>query len=147
MANKLTTVIAAMLPIAIISCVAVDNSEAVPSLPVREHMETVIAPATNIIWGIDDPQTDADWKVIDDATIALIEAMSAMKNGGTGPSDTDWASNPDWDAFSDMVIAAAGQVREAVVKRDVDGVLAAGGPLYTPCEACHLVYHPDFAAQ
>lgn len=119
----------------------------IPEIPVREHMETVIAPATNTIWGIEDPQTDDDWQVIDDAAVAVIQAMTAMKEGGSGPNDVGWASNEDWDAYMDAVITAGQMTRKAVEQRDIDAVVEAGNILYPPCEACHLVYHPDVAGQ
>jgi hypothetical protein len=122
-------------------------SVAVPDVPIREHMETVIAPATDTIWGINDPQTDEEWQVVDDAAVAIIEAMTGMKEGGTGPNNVAWAANADWDNYMDIVIAAAQMTREAVADRNVDGVYAAGDVLYPPCEGCHLKFHPEVAGQ
>lgn len=112
-----------------------------PDVPVREYMETVITPATDTIWGIDDPRTDEEWRVVDDAAVAIIEAMTGMQEGGTGPNDVAW------DNYMDIVIAAAQMTRQAVANRNVDGVYAAGDVLYPPCEACHLKFHPEVAGQ
>ena len=149
MKTSMILVVATM--VASCSCAQVASAEkpsvAVPDVPIHEHMETVITPATDTVWGINDPQTDEEWRVIDDAAIAIIEAMTGMKEGGTGPNDVAWAANADWDSYMDIVIAAAQKTREAVAIRNVDGVYAAGDVLYPPCEGCHLKYHPEVAGQ
>ena len=62
----------------------------------KEVMESVITPATNTLWGAEDPQTDEDWKVLEDAAIATITAGNFVAHGGAGPNDVEWASKPEW---------------------------------------------------
>jgi hypothetical protein len=112
-----------------------------------ELMTTRVAPATDTLWGADDPQTDADWQLLDDAASETIEAFIATKAGGAGPNDNNWAANNDWQAFADDVIAAAELAKLAIGERDIEALWEAGDPLYTPCEACHLVYNPGVAEQ
>jgi hypothetical protein len=46
-------------------------------------------------------------QVVEDAAIAVIEAMIGMKEGGARPNDLVWAANADWDSYMDSVIVAA----------------------------------------
>ena len=44
---------------------------------VREVMISAIAPATDTLWGADDPQTDEAWKALEEAAIVVIAAFAA----------------------------------------------------------------------
>jgi hypothetical protein len=126
-------------------CVSnVSGDEPAPVIPdsVNDIMISVIAPATNTLWGIDDPQTDADWQVFIDAADAVIETAIDIKDGGAGPNDQQWAASPDWQAFTDRLIEAGTDARKAAENRDVDAMYAAGDILYPPCEECHIQFHP-----
>lgn len=118
-----------------------------PAMSVNDLMVTVITPATDIIWGIDDPQTADDWQVFIDAANVVIEAGETIKVGGTGPNDNEWASDPAWDAFADRLIAAGVDTIKASGNRDVEAMYAAGEVLYAPCEECHIQFHPGFQEQ
>ena len=61
--------------------------EPVPTMSVNDLMITVVTPATDTLWGIEDPQTDEDWQVFVDAANAVIDAGETIKVGGTGPND------------------------------------------------------------
>ena len=125
-----------------VSNVSGDETAAVIPDSVNDIMISVIAPATNTLWGIDDPQTDADWQVFIDAADAVIETAIDIKDGGAGPNDQQWAASPDWQAFTDRLIAAGTDARKAAENRDVDAMYAAGDILYPPCEECHIQFHP-----
>jgi hypothetical protein len=125
-----------------VSNVSGDEPAAVIPDSVNDIMISVIAPATNTLWGIDDPQTDADWQVFIDAADAVIETATDIKDGGAGPSDQQWAESPDWQAFADRLIAAGTDARKAAEDKDVDAMYAAGDILYPPCEECHIQFHP-----
>lgn len=129
----------------VLFCVSnVSGDEPAPVIPnsVNDIMISIVAPATNTLWGIDDPQTDADWQVFIDAADAVIETATRIKDGGAGPSDALWAESPDWQAFADRLIAAGTDAREAAQDKDVDAMYAAGDILYPPCEECHIQFHP-----
>ncbi len=123
------------------------NDAPTPTMSVNDLMITVVAPATDAIWGIDDPQTDEDWQVYIDTADAVIDASRTLRIGGTGPNDSDWASDPEWQAFVDA-LAEAGQVaRKAAIERNVELMYTAGEVIYPPCEECHLQFHPGVAGQ
>ena len=126
-------------------CVSnVSGDEPAPVIPdsVNDIMISVIAPATNTLWGIEDPQTDADWQVFIDAADTVIETATDIKDGGAGPNDQQWAESPDWQAFADRLIEAGTDARKAAEDKDVDAMYAAGDILYPPCEECHIQFHP-----
>jgi len=128
-----------------ILCVSsVVGDEPVPVIPnsVNDMMVSVIAPATNTLWGIEDPQTDADWQVFIDAADAVLETATKLQHGGAGPNDQEWSESPEWQAFVDRLIEAGNDARQAAKAKDVDAMYAAGDILYPPCEECHMQFHP-----
>ena len=116
-----------------------------PSIMVR--MVDNITPASDIIWGVEDPQTDEEWKVLDDAAVTLAEEFEATRKGGGGPNDATWASEAKFQAYLDQEMAAIEQSRAAIAARDLDALFDAGGELYTPCEECHIDYNPAVAGE
>ena len=118
-----------------------------PTMSVNDLMLTIVTPATNTLWGIEDPQTDADWQVFIDAADATIDAARTIKVGGTGPNDNAWAEDPVWQAFADQLIAAGEAAPQAAVDQDIEAMYTAGEVLYPPCEECHLKFHPGVAGQ
>lgn len=114
---------------------------------ILDLMTTRVVPATDTLWGADDPQTDAEWQALEDAASETIDAFTIAKAGGSGPNDDSWATNDDWQAFSDEVIAAAELAKLAIAARDIEALWDAGDPLYTPCEACHIAYNPGVSEQ
>ncbi|MGI9271540.1 MAG: hypothetical protein ACR2QT_07190 [Woeseiaceae bacterium] len=113
-----------------------------PEISVNDAMVEQITPATNTLWGIENPQTDEEWQVFIDAANVVIETTESIKQGGTGPNDNSWAQDPDWQAFADRLIAAGIDARTAAENKDVDAMYAAGDVLYAPCEECHIQFHP-----
>ncbi len=78
--------------------------DAGPPGSVNNLMLTVITPATNTIWGIEDPQTDEESQVFIDAASQVIEVAIQIKAGGSGPNDSAWAEGPAWQRFTDVLI-------------------------------------------
>lgn len=126
----------------LVSVVAGDEPAPVIPGSVNDVMIATIAPATNTLWGIDDPKTDDEWQVFIDAADELIETSKRIKEGGAGPDDQKWAQSPDWQAFADRLIEAGIDARKAAENKDVDAMYAAGDILYPPCEECHIQFHP-----
>ena len=111
---------------------------------VNDLMISKITPATNTLWGIEDPQTDEEWQVFIAAADVVIEAANAIKQGGAGPNDAEWAQDPEWQAFADVIISAGTDARDAARNKDLDAMFNAGDILYPPCEECHIQFHPGF---
>ena len=113
-----------------------------PKLSIMVLMTDTVTPASDIIWGVEDPQTDEEWQVLDDAAVTLMEAFEATRTGGIGPNDDAWASEAKFQAYIDQEMVALEQARAAIEARNLDGLFDAGGELYTPCEECHIDYNP-----
>lgn len=115
---------------------------------VNDIMVNVITPATNTIWGIENPQTDEEWQVFIDAASQVIDAATRIKKGGTGPNDSAWAQDLEWQRFADVLIESAGEIREAAGRRDLDAVIEiSNDKMYPPCEECHIMFHPGMQEQ
>jgi hypothetical protein len=111
---------------------------------VNNLMQTVITPATNTIWGVEDPQTDEEWQVLVDAAAQLIDVSRQIKEGGTGPNDATWAEDPAWQQFADVLIESGLEIQAAARARDLDTLIdVSNEKMYPPCEECHLQFHPN----
>ena len=62
------------------------DSAPVPTMSVNDLMVTIVTPATDTLWGIEDPRSDEEWQVFIDAAEVVIDAGKTMKVGGTGPT-------------------------------------------------------------
>jgi cytochrome c556 len=118
-----------------------------PTLSIMELMVTIVTPATDTLWGIDDPQSDAEWQVFIDAANTVIDAGRTIKVGGTGPNDNTWAADPEWQTLADRLIGAGEDARTAAENQDVEAMYTAGEVLYPPCEECHLQFNPGVAGE
>jgi hypothetical protein len=125
-----------------VACEAQKEEAPVPTMSINDLMVTVVTPATDTLWGIEDPQTNEEWQVYIDAANEIITASETIKIGGTGPEDNERAADPAWQAFADQLISAAQDARRAAENKDLDAMFAAGEVLYPPCEECHIQFHP-----
>lgn len=124
-----------------------DDPPPIPEMSVNDLMIAVITPATNTLWGVEDPRTTEDWQVFIDAADMVIDAGRKIKVGGTGPNDADWAADPAWQAFADALIDAGRDARQAALDQDIEAMFTAGEVLYPPCEECHVQFHPGVREQ
>lgn len=132
---------------ACVTGMAQDEQADPPVLSVNDLMVTIVTPATNTLWGIEDPQSDEEWQVFIDAAETVIDAGESIKKGGAGPNDNEWASDPAWQAFADRLIGAGTDAKKAAQNQDIDAMYTAGEVLYPPCEECHLQFHPGVKGQ
>ncbi|MDH4108441.1 MAG: hypothetical protein OEW35_09000 [Gammaproteobacteria bacterium] len=119
-------------------------AEEAPARPltIREIMESVITPASDILWAVEDPQSDEDWRALEHAAIATIAGSVLVAQGGAGPEDDAWASEPEWRAFNGIMLKAATDGLAAIRARDLDALYNANDALYPPCEGCHVAFNP-----
>ena len=135
--------VAAAILFFVIACSS-NESKTEQLVSVYEVMQSIITPATDTIWGVEDPQSDEEWQQIEFAANTVIVAATQIKQGGSGPNDAQWASEIGWQQYADMVINAAIEARKAALSEDLDAVFEAGNILYPPCEECHKLCHPGF---
>ena len=125
-----------------IAIVAAGQDEILPG-SVNDVMVTIVTPATNTIWGIEDPQTDEEWQVFIEAAAQLIDAATQIRAGGSGPKDSSWAEDPAWQRYADVLIESGNEIQAAAGARDLDTVInVSNDKMYPPCEECHLMFHP-----
>lgn len=129
------------------ACGQADDEPATPAptTSVMELMVAVVTPATDTLWGIEDPQTEEEWQVFIDAADVVINAGETIKVGGTGPNDNEWAADPEWQAFADRMIGAGVDARKAAEEKNLEAMYTAGEVLYPPCEECHIQFNPGVA--
>ena len=119
-----------------------------PNASVLAVMTDIVTPATNTIWGIEDPQTDEEWQVFIDAAADLIDAAEQIKAGGSGPNDSAWAEDPEWQQFADVLIESGVEIQAAARDKDVDTLMnVSNDKMYPPCEECHINFHPGMQQQ
>jgi cytochrome c556 len=117
-------------------------ADAPPLVTIKQVMEKTMTPATNTLWGAAEQPTDDQWAALEEAAVTLLTAADFIGRGGAGPSDAEWASNPAWDAFNDVMTKAGLDALKAIQARDRDALAMAGDVLYPPCEGCHLQFNP-----
>jgi hypothetical protein len=127
--------------------IAAAQDETLPG-SVNDVMVNIITPATNTIWGIEDPQTDEEWQVFIDAAAQLIDAATRIKAGGKGPNDSAWAEEAEWQRYADVLIDSGAEIQAAARERDLDTLInVSNDKMYPPCEECHVMFHPDMQQQ
>jgi len=135
--------IAAMLLLLTVTArTAEDVTPSATETTVMEMMVVTITPASDTLWGVDDPQTDEEWRLLDDAAATIIETFEKIRNGGGGPNDETWADEAKFQGYIDEQIAAGEAARAAIAAKDVDALFSVGDALYLPCENCHIDYNP-----
>lgn len=132
----------ALCALSLLACATAWPQTSMKTQSVRDIMTTIIAPATDTLWGASNVQTDAQWQALEQAAQQVIEAGTAIADGA-GSHDAV-AVNADWQAYADELIAAARSVLAAIQKRDEEALFNAGNDqLYPPCENCHAQYLPQ----
>ena len=138
----------ALLIMTLCAVAIVAASPDTPDMSVNDTMLEVITPATNTIWGIEDPQTDEEWQVFIDAAARLIDAATRINSGGSGPNDSVWAEDPEWQRYADVLVESGEEIQTAARERDLDTLInVSNDKMYPPCEECHLMFHPGFQQQ
>jgi len=121
-----------------------------PAVNINDVMVSVVDHNSHILWDIGAPKkapkNDADWHVLEHASVTLAAAGSMVSIGGSGPDDAKWAADPEWRRLAQNMTDAALKAKLAVDSKNVPGVLAAGDDLVATCEACHAKFKPAIPA-
>jgi cytochrome c556 len=137
------TTVAALLLVGLGAAVLATQGSAAaePRLSVKQIMNGIITPSTATIWGAYDLKTDDQWKAVEDAAQAVIDAGALLESGGTGAGEMEFAGEEQWQEFNQQMVSAARRVLQAANAKE-EGLLAMVGndDLYPPCESCHRVY-------
>jgi cytochrome c556 len=117
-----------------------------PAVSINQVMVSVIDHNSHTLWDVamkkNAPKKDADWHVLEHAAVTLAAAGNMVMMGGTGVTDNVWAKDPKWTALAQDMTTGGQQAFDAVQKKDVTALLAAGDNIVVACEACHKQFKP-----
>ena len=120
---------------------AADNTYT-PVVSLNEIMVYVVDPHANEIWdaATRPPATDADWRALNRAAVAIAAAGNLTKLAGNGPKDQEWTQQANWVGHSQAVADAGLAAVEAVRARNSAQLSKAGDQLVLTCINCHREY-------
>ncbi len=129
------------------------GSDVTPELTAQQLMAQRVQPTAEIYWDAVryesvlengepvqrdiEPQTDADWKKVQDAAIELGKLGELLKT----PGYTDGRGD-DWTTFAQALVDVSKRAEAAAAAKDPAAVFEVGGTVYSVCTACHGVYPP-----
>ena len=106
-------------------------------------MDAIIIPNAQAIWDavvyidgklVTAPKTDDDWYNLQMNAYAVAEAGNLLKIGQRNKDNGDWAK------FSTALTDSSMEAVRAAEKKDLEGLLKAGGNVYNVCTDCHRQY-------
>jgi len=102
------------------------------------------------------PETPADWQTLADSAFALIAAGEVLLKDGlladTAAPDGDYKftgpeiqalldANPDgWRYYVEQMQFATNATLEAIVRRDIIGLMESGATINNACNGCHAEF-------
>lgn len=117
-----------------------------PATSLNAVMVGLVDHAAHGIWDLGRagmaPESDREWEEAQHAAIQLIAAGSYITFGGTGQMDANWVEQTGWRDYAKNLQDESTLALDAAIRRDLNGVLAAGDSLLVTCEACHAEYKP-----
>jgi len=108
-----------------------------PPTTVKNIMNAVIAPQSDVLWSPGEPKTDGDWLRLENAAIAIQVAGSMLTVPSTDRRDREYQRLPVWNTLTSEMRKASISAMASIRSRDLDALFVAGNDLYTPCETCH----------
>jgi cytochrome c556 len=114
------------------------QASAAPAPTVRDLMVQRVIPLSDVVFrvGAEEPADATAWRQVRDSAVALSDAASLLLDGSLRQEDAVWLDS------AQALVTAANAAADAAARRDVDGVLAIGGDIYTTCERCHARFLP-----
>lgn len=115
-------------------------------LTTKDLMKHALDPAADIVWAasgyvVDEngttelsPKTAEGWAIVENNATIVAELSNSLMLPGRSPEE------PQWNAFSQQLHAAALAAKNAAAARDKEGLLRTGGDIYAACTACHKRY-------
>lgn len=125
------------------------NTSETPEKTIQQLMAQDVQPTAEVYWDavqyISDesgsreivPQTDEDWKKVQDAAVRMGAHAELLKT----PGYTD-GRGEDWVQFANSLGEVSKRAEQAAAEKNPDKVFEVGGIMYSVCSACHQVYPP-----
>jgi hypothetical protein len=116
-----------------------------PVVSLNEIMVYVVDSHSNELWdaAMTPPTSDAGWKELQRAAIAIAAAGSLTRVSGNGPKDQQWTQQADWVKYSQAMSDAGLAAVTAVRSRTATELAKAGDRLVVTCIDCHREYKLD----
>lgn len=121
----------------------------IPSLPQGTDVESVMVglvdDAAHGLWGLQaagmvPPESETNWDQVEQYAIQLIAAGNYITYGNPSEIDANWVERTGWKVYSQDLADAGVRALDAAIRRDPNGVLAAGDNLDRACTSCHQEY-------
>ena len=124
---------------------SVQQPELLLPVSLNTLMVALVNHAADPIWvaAWRNPETDRDWRELERMAIQLEVGGALLSIPGTGPNDSEWASNPTWQSWAVALQQTGADAVLAVRARDLDGVARVGDAIVEICEGCHIDFKPD----
>lgn len=128
---------------------ASDNLGQGPQISMHDLMNSVLDPATDVIWGASGtiitqqgstelaPTTPEGWQAVYAAGALVAESGNLLLVPGRAMDDGAWLD------YSQALGAIGKEAMAAALAEDADAIFEIGGRLYNVCVACHLAYPTD----
>ncbi len=151
-ASVLVTLLVTLLVTGLVGCSDAPKPQAAPYEPVldlHDLMNSVLDPATDVIWGAAGavitaegeqdlaPVDDAGWQAVFNAAAVVTETGNLLMLPGRAED------NGDWMEYSSALITTGKEAMAAAEAKDAQAVFDVGGKLYLVCVACHQSYSLD----
>ncbi len=119
------------------------------SLDVKEIMNLVLEPASDILWdsggwvvdasGYEElyPTTDDGWDYVRAQAAVVVESGNMLALPGRAEDQDAWM------IYSEELSSAGMLAMEAAATQNKEDFFQAGAQLYSVCTACHQAYNPD----
>jgi hypothetical protein len=117
-------------------------------VPINDIMVSVVDHNSHMIWNVADkaPKTDQDWHYLEHAATTLAASGNMILIPGPPADDKKWVSDPESRKYAQDMTNAGLKAVQAVDKRDLTALNAAGDDLVLTCEACHQKFKPALPA-
>jgi len=101
----------------------------------------LIEPASNKIWGAtleqNEPQSDQDWRGLENSAIQMLSASSTIANSGKGAKDYDWAKQLEWPQVAQEMAPISEEVLKFVRVKKHGELFEASNRAIEPCGSFH----------
>ena len=114
-------------------------------ISVNEVMASLINHAADPIWiaAWRNPQSDRDWRELEQLAQQLQIGGALLTIPGSGPVDVQWTDSRQWQEYADQLSAAGGRAVNVARSKDVASIGKAGDEIVDICESCHIDFKPD----
>ena len=108
-------------------------------------MVAVVDWAAHEVWeaGYAETLTGRNWLTVKQYATQLLASGTLVSLGGTGPADSTWVNNQEWQRWSARLIRDTQEILLAIEAQDQEMLQASGDKLLNTCDGCHEIFKPS----